>query len=499
MRAATARLRQLQLQLCGAALRLGSAVGWGAAGCLMPRVIRLELAQAGGAAQDIAPGDAMVTLGRGRLGMPHDEMMLSREHAAVGWERGVPVVRRLGRNQVGVRRHGERLRLQGGARGRRRGQRAACTRSCAALEDGDELFFLLKSAGLRYTVAIVADRRPDKRATAAAAAPASDTADQRPPKRRRADPKTPVAGAPAPRSAHCGCELPAGGGDTWVHSLPPVLPPAGRPFHTLLLQTNTTSFESQAREYFARSDNAFWCAAMHSKPQPTSGTNGALSGRFIAGLELKFDPERSVAGQAARFDLQGGMRTACRPVPELYRRQFEELDPPHPQLDYSGQLAALGEAGIGLWTVLSKTQVPDGHSPITATNSTPNNDLKAFCAKHKIRRLVLGEGAKCAEAFAKFNADWMRSGELKLADDTYTSKQFKQKKYGAMREASSSRPMASYLAGQRGSAAPVELAVCHTPHGRVVNTGKAGMTKEAAFAECRESYSKLCFSPMKSK
>ena len=59
----------------------------------MPRVIRLELAQAGGAvravAEDIAPGDAMVTLGRGKLGMPHDEVMLSSNHAEVGWEKGV--------------------------------------------------------------------------------------------------------------------------------------------------------------------------------------------------------------------------------------------------------------------------------------------------------------------------------------------------------------------------------------------------------------------------
>ena len=47
-----------------------------------------------------------------------------------------------------------------------------------------------------------------------------------------------------------------------------------------------------------------------------------------------------------------------------------------------------------------------------------------------------------------------------------------------------------------GSAAAVELGVCYTPHGRVVNTGKAGMTKEAAFAQCRESYSKLCFAAM---
>ena len=60
---------------------LGSSV----AGVEMPRVIHLELAQAGDAPagprvieQDVAPG-ATVTLGRGKLGMPRDEMMLSIE------------------------------------------------------------------------------------------------------------------------------------------------------------------------------------------------------------------------------------------------------------------------------------------------------------------------------------------------------------------------------------------------------------------------------------
>ena len=141
----------------------------------MPRVIHLELAQAGDAPagprvieQDVAPG-ATVTLGRGKLGMPRDEMMLSSNHAEVGWEKGVPVVRRLGKNQVGVRRHGERLRVQ--------------RQSCAALEDGDELFFLLESAGLRYQVTIVTEASPAKRG--ADTDGAAD--DERPTKTRRTE------------------------------------------------------------------------------------------------------------------------------------------------------------------------------------------------------------------------------------------------------------------------------------------------------------------------
>ena len=190
--------------------------------------------------------------------------------------------------------------------------------------------------------------------------------------------------------------------------------------------------------------------------------------RFIAGLELNFYPLRSVEGEHARF---GNPPKACDKVRKDYRKPFEELDPPHPQRDYCGQLAALGKASIGLWTVLASTtkDCADGHEAITTTNSTANG-VKKLCAERKVRRLILGEGPKCANVFAKFNESWLTSGELKLADDETTRKCFKQRKYAIMRE------------GYNADA--IELAVCDSP--------QAAAKKMKA----RESYRRLCFSPM---
>ena len=65
-------------------------------------------------------------------------------------------------------------------------------------------------------------------------------------------------------SPHCGCPV-SGGDDSAaavdvprpaVLSLPPVVPHGE--LRTLVLGTNTTTFESQAQEYFARTDHAFW-------------------------------------------------------------------------------------------------------------------------------------------------------------------------------------------------------------------------------------------------
>ena len=66
----------------------------------------------------------------------------------------------------------------------------------------------------------------------------------------------------------CGCEMPAaGGGAAVVESLPHALPAAGNPCDTLVLGTNTSTFEAKAREFFARTDHAFWSAPPH-RPAP---------------------------------------------------------------------------------------------------------------------------------------------------------------------------------------------------------------------------------------
>lgn len=121
----------------------------------MPHAIRLTL-QADGAEMSttVGPADPLLVLGRGRFGLPRDRNQLHRRHAEVGWERGVPIVRRLGANQVGILRGGARLKVGTGV------QRGA-------LEDGDTLFFLLRSDGFEYAIAIIDD------ATSAAAEPKS--------------------------------------------------------------------------------------------------------------------------------------------------------------------------------------------------------------------------------------------------------------------------------------------------------------------------------------
>jgi hypothetical protein len=116
----------------------------------MPRAIRLTLQTGGGGGgggggaitATVRAADELLVLGRARVGLPRDRNQLHRRHAEVGWERGVPIVRRLGANQVGIIRGGLRLKVGMGVE---RG----------ALEHGDALFFLLRSDGLQYSVAIV--------------------------------------------------------------------------------------------------------------------------------------------------------------------------------------------------------------------------------------------------------------------------------------------------------------------------------------------------------
>ena len=121
----------------------------------MPHVIRLTLRGDGAEmSTTVGPADPLLVLGRGRFGLPRDRNQLHRRHAEVGWERGVPIVRRLGANQVGILRGGARLKVGAGV------QRGA-------LEDGDTLFFLLRSDGFEYSVAIIDD------ATSATAEPKS--------------------------------------------------------------------------------------------------------------------------------------------------------------------------------------------------------------------------------------------------------------------------------------------------------------------------------------
>ncbi len=111
----------------------------------MSRAIQLTLRRDG--CREVvtcAPAEPLLLLGRGRYGLPKEEPRLHRQHAEVGWEQGVPIVRRLGANQVGIVRGGARLKV--GA-GEERG----------ALEDGDTLFFLLRSDNLEYAIAIVDD------------------------------------------------------------------------------------------------------------------------------------------------------------------------------------------------------------------------------------------------------------------------------------------------------------------------------------------------------
>ena len=96
------------------------------------------------------------------------------------------------------------------------------------------------------------------------------------------------------------------------------------------------------------------------------------------------------------------------------------------------------------------------------------NDVRALCDKHKVRRLVLGEGKKCANTFALMQQAWLTSGKLKLADDETTRACFKQRKYAIMRD--------GYDAGA------IELAVCDSP--------QAAAKKMRA----RDSYQRLVFS-----
>ena len=119
-------------------------------------------------------------------------------------------------------------------------------------------------------------------------------------------------------------------------------------------------------------------------------------------------------------------------IPSNYAAAFVEE---HPKADYAGQVAELTGAGFGLWTVLSRCSVPDGHDKITAANSEANA-IRALCEERGITRVVLAEGTKCEQAFALFNEDWLKSGLLTLGPmDRLPGgpARFKQKKFDAVR------------------------------------------------------------------
>ena len=159
-------------------------------------------------------------------------------------------------------------------------------------------------------------------------------------------------------------------------------------------------------EYYARVDNAFW---------------------YIAGLRLGLTPERTMLGK-----LNPANNKTAHKIPSNYAAAFVEE---HPKADYAGQLLALTGAGFGLWTVLSRCSVPDGHDKITAANSEANA-IRALCEERGITRVVLAEGTKCEQAFALFNEDWLKSGLLTLGPmDRLPGgpARFKQKKFDAVR------------------------------------------------------------------
>jgi hypothetical protein len=211
----------------------------------------------------------------------------------------------------------------------------------------------------------------------------------------------------AKRSKVCGCKMTEGAAaGTLVDSLGLVAPAPGQKFHTLILCTASCSTDTFAGEYYARVDNAFW---------------------YIAGLRLGLTPERTMLGK-----LNPANNKTAHKIPSNYAAAFVEE---HTKADYAGQVAELTGAGFGLWTVLSRCSVPDGHDKITAANSEANA-IRALCEERGITRIVLAEGTKCEQAFALFNEDWLKSGLLTLGPmDRLPGgpARFKQKKFDAVR------------------------------------------------------------------
>ncbi|KAH8068741.1 hypothetical protein JL721_6305 [Aureococcus anophagefferens] len=185
----------------------------------------------------------------------------------------------------------------------------------------------------------------------------------------------------AKRSKVCGCKMTEGAAaGTLVDCLGLVAPEPGKPFHTLILSTSSCSTDTFAGEYYARVDNAFCSTPANNK--------------------------------------------TAHKIPSNYAAAFVEE---HPKADYAGQCAALTGAGFGLWTVLSRCSVPDGHDKITAANSEANAIRAALCEERGITRVKKFDAVRGGAAaggveltvcistqnavkglYADKRADWMR-------------------------------------------------------------------------------------------
>lgn len=83
-------------------------------------------------------------------------------------------------------------------------------------------------------------------------------------------------------------------------------------------------------------------------------------------------------------------------------------------IPYEDQLKVLVNHGFALWDVIASCERPNSSLDVDISNDVPN-DIRTFCeVQHPtIRRIVLTNGLKQSELFAKHFASWWESGRLR--------------------------------------------------------------------------------------
>jgi G:T/U-mismatch repair DNA glycosylase len=89
-------------------------------------------------------------------------------------------------------------------------------------------------------------------------------------------------------------------------------------------------------------------------------------------------------------------------------------------IPYEEQLKVLVNHGFALWDVIASCERPSSLD-VDISNDVPN-DIRSFCEAHvNIRRIVLANGLKQSELFAKHFTPWWESGTLRPLTEGDTS------------------------------------------------------------------------------
>jgi len=158
--------------------------------------------------------------------------------------------------------------------------------------------------------------------------------------------------------------------------------------HTLILGTHPSIKSLQEQQYYGHPVNAFW---------------------WIAGDCLGFRRDTGVSkssGEPFKFaaDLRYGNNSSGDNNNSCYIIPYEQ------------QLQTLTDAGFGLWDVVASCERP-GSLDQDIQKALPN-DILGFCQRHSsIRRIVLANGGTGSREFIRHFADWLASGQLRVADD----------------------------------------------------------------------------------